>query len=525
MQPPLAVVARPSQSEAAPADAPGHSELMAALDLGSNSFHLLVAGFVHGQLRVVDRLREMVLIAAGLDEDCNLDAASQAKAMECLARFGERLRDIPSGQVRVVGTNAFRKLRNPEEFIGKAEDLLGHEINIISGIEEARLVFVGVSHSLPEVGGNHLVIDIGGGSTELAGGEGYQPDQLESLPIGSVGMSRDFFANGKLTLKRFNRARTAAQLELRRVSGLFRDCNWQRVAGASGTIRAAASVLQQLELTETNISVTGLEKLIDIMIDKGHVDHLDLPGLSEQRASVFPGGIVILVEIMGQLQIEELVPAQGALREGIMYDLEGRLGDADSRTRTVGAMETRYHIDEEQAGRVQVTAASLLEQVEKSWKLDQPNVRNLLGWAARLHEIGLDIAHSNHHRHGAYLLKNADMPGFNRNEQSILSCLVGHHRRKLTTANISATVPKGWVKRSLRLIILLRLAVLFNRSRSYELPEMLQLCAKGKHLSLSLPEAWLRANPLSLADLEREQEFLAAAGYELGVIPVDDTGG
>jgi len=495
---------------------------MAAVDLGSNSFHLLVAGFVHGQLRVVDRLREMVRIAAGLDEEQNLDAASQERALECLARFGERLREIPSGRVRAVGTNTLRNVRNSAEFLGKAEALLGHEIDIISGIEEARLIYLGVSNSLPEIDGRQLVIDIGGGSTELAGGEGYQPGQLESLDMGCVGMSRKFFTSGKLTRKRFDRARTAARLELRPVAGLFSGRGWHRAAGASGTIRTAASVLQQLELTETNITVAGLEQLIDIMIDKGQVDHLDLPGLSEQRAPVFAGGIAILVEIMDRLQIEELVTAQGALREGIMYDLEGRLGDADSRIRTVRAMQSRYQIDQEQADRVQLTAVSLLDQVAKSWKLDQPNVRNLLGWAARLHEIGLDIAHSHHHRHGAYLLENADMPGFNRSEQGILSCLVGNHRRKLTAANISAAAPKGWARDSLKLTILLRLAVLFNRSRSYEFPDTLRIRTKGKHVTLCLPEVWLRANPLSLADLECEQEFLATAGYELDVIPVED---
>lgn len=528
-QPLPAVVVPPSPSEAAPseglsAEAPGNSELMAAVDLGSNSFQLMVAGFVHGQLRVVDRLREMVRIAGGLDEDLNLDAASQERALECLARFGERLRDFPPERVRAVGTNTLRKARNPDEFLSKAEALLGQEIDIISGIEEARLIYVGVSHSLPDVDGPQLVIDIGGGSTELADGEAYQPNRMESLYIGCVGMSRQFFAGGELSSKHFNRARTAARLELRPVAGLFRGREWSRAAGASGTIRAAAAVLRELGLTQNNITIPGLEKLIDVMIEQGHVDYLDLPGLSEQRAPVFAGGVAILVEVMDQLQIEELVTTQGALREGIMYDLEGRLGDADSRTRTVRAMESRYQVDQAQADRVQQTATSLLDQVAESWKLERLNARNLLGWAARLHEIGLDIAHSHHHRHGAYLLENADMPGFNRNEQGILSALVGNHRRKLTAASVSAKVPKGWAKRALRLVILLRLAVLFNRSRSYEIPEMLRISATDKQITLYLSQGWLRVNPLSLADLECEQDFLAAAGYELQLMPVEDSG-
>ena len=513
----------PSLSEASRAEAPGDSELLAAVDLGSNSFQLLVARFVHGQLRVVDRLREMVRLAAGLDDEQNLDAESRQRALDCLARFGERLRDIPTDRIRAVGTNTLRKARDPAEFLGKASDLLGHEIDIISGIEEARLIFVGVSHSLPEVDGPHLVIDIGGGSTELAGGSGYQPEQLESLYMGCVGMSQRFFKSGKLSRKRFDRARTAARLELRPVAGSFRAVEWVRASGASGTIRAASTVLQEMGISAGTITRNGLEALINIMIEQGHVDNLDLPGLSEQRAPVFPGGIAILVEVLAELDIAELVTTQGALREGILYDLVGSWGDEDSRMRTVRAMEKRYHVDREQAARVELTAVSLFDQVADEWKLGQPNVRNLLGWAARLHEIGLDIAHAHYHKHGAYLLENCDMPGFNRNAQRILACIVGAHRRKLTNANIGTIAPKGWAKRATRLAILLRLAVLFNRGRSYEFPEVLRISAKGNSIKLCLPSDWLDSNPLSLADLENEQAFLSSADYELEFFPLEES--
>jgi len=237
---------------------------------------------------------------------------------------------------------------------------------------------------------------------------------------------------------------------------------------------------------------------------------------------VFAGGISILVEVLAELGIKELVTTQGALREGILYDLVGRWGDEDSRMRTVRAMERRYHIDTEQASRVELTAVSLLGQVADAWKLDQPNVRNLLGWAARLHEIGLDIAHAHYHKHGAYLLENADMPGFNRSAQRILACVVGAHRRKLTNANIGTIAPKGWAKRATRLAILLRLAVLFNRGRSYDFPEVLRISAKENSLTLCLPSEWLDSNPLSLADLENERGFLSSAGYELEFIPLED---
>lgn len=497
---------------------PGHDpELLAAVDLGSNSFQLLVASFSHGQLQVVDRIREMVRIAAGLDASRQLDADSQQRALDCLARFGERVRDIPAQRIRAVGTNTLRKVRDQGAFLRKAEGLLGHEIDIISGIEEARLIFVGVSRSLAEVDGEHLIIDIGGGSTELASGVGYEPEQLESLYMGCVSMSRAHFSDGKLTRKRFERARTAARLELRPVAGRFRRAAWPRAAGASGTIRAAGNVLRELGLADSHITPAGLEQLIPRMVEAGHVDELDLPGLSEQRAAVFPGGVAILIEVMNELGLAELVTTQGALREGIIYDLVGRLSDEDSRVRTVRAMEARYHVDPAQASRVEQTAAMLLDQVAEPWKLAQPNTRNLLVWAARLHEIGLDIAHAQYHQHGAYLLQHADMPGFNQNEQAVLAAVVGAHRRKFVEGRLAATAPKGGAKRALRLAILLRLAVLLNRSRTDELPEVLELEVEGRAMRLLLSRGWLKANPLTLADLECEQDYLRAADYQLNI--------
>lgn len=509
-------------AEAAQTAAVSSPELLAAVDLGSNSFQLIVATVSHGQLRVIDRLREMVRLAAGLDERNNLDQLSQERALACLARFGERLRDIPPEQVRVVATNTLRRARNPAAFVRRAEEVLGHEINIVSGIEEARLIYLGVSRSLPVVKGLQLVIDIGGGSTELAAGEGYVSTAKESLYMGCVGMSRRYFADGKLSQKRFAAARTSARLELRPVANLFRKLDWRRVAGASGTIRTAAAVLQNMGLIETNITQEALEQLIVVMSDCGHVDELDLPGLTEERLPVFPGGIAILVEVMRELRVRQLIVSQGAMREGILYDLAGRLGDEDARVLTVRAMESRYHVDADQAARVELTAVSLLRHVASEWKLEQPSVRKLLGWAARLHELGLDIAHSHYHYHGAYLLEHADMPGFNRSEQRVLAAAVGAHRRKFNPEQFERVAPKGWVKRALRLAILLRLAVLFNRGRTDEFPDLLRISVSRRTITLTLSRAWLNANPLTLADLEREQDCLRPAGYELQLLITED---
>jgi exopolyphosphatase/guanosine-5'-triphosphate,3'-diphosphate pyrophosphatase len=494
---------------------------LAAIDLGSNSFQLLIANFSHGQLNVVDRLREMVRLAAGLDEQQNLTEESQQRALECLARFGERLRDIPADRLRVVGTNTLRRARNPEAFIQQAQQLLGHQLDIISGIEEARLIYSGVSRTLPEVEGGQLIVDIGGGSTEIAFGSGYQPQKLESLFMGCVGISQTFFAGGKISAKRFRKARTAVQLELRPVAEKFRRNTWVRAAGASGTIRAAAAVLTEMKLMEQNITVDALESLIEELIAQGHVKDLALSGLAEQRAAVFPGGVAILAELMKSLRITELVVSQGALREGILFDLLGRLGDEDSRVRTVRAMESRYHVDQDQADRVELTATTLLNQVAADWKLTDVDTAQLLRWAARLHELGLDIAHTHYHRHGAYLLQHTEMPGFHRNEQIILARLVASHRRKLNVNSITNAVPDGWAKRTTKLAILLRLAALFNRSRTNEFPDAMKIVVDKRFIKLSLTKTWLEQNPLTMADLEREQKYLAECEYQLELISLD----
>ncbi len=462
----------------------------------------------------------MVRLAAGLDaQDC-LDDAVLTRALDCLARFGERLRDIPTERLRIVGTNTLRKAQNPVAFIAKAQTLLGHEIDIISGVEEARLIYVGASRMMPATDGEQLFIDIGGGSTEIAAGTGFQPQKLQSLHLGCVAMSRDYFPDRKITATGFVNARTAARLELRPVVQHFRNHCWERVAGASGTIRATANVLRELGYSNQVITVAALEKLIQLILSSGHIDDVISSGMSAERIPVFPGGIAILIEVMKELGIDELAVTQGALREGILFDLIGRSSEQDARIRTVCAMEQRYHVDTEQADRVELTANILLDQVADDWQLDQPMLRQLLSWAARLHEIGLAIAHAQYHRHSAYLLEHSDMPGFNRSEQRWLAGMVGAHRRKLAATDIGEAIPKGLDKLTLRLAILLRLAVLFNRSRSYGFPDLLSLAANECTLKLGLSNSWLTANPLTLADIEREQEYLKLAGFDFQLINV-----
>jgi exopolyphosphatase/guanosine-5'-triphosphate,3'-diphosphate pyrophosphatase len=504
-------------SRAAPLGAPSPSDqsdtgVLAAVDLGSNSFHMVVARYSHGQVTVIDRLREMVRLAAGLDEDKQLKAKSQERALACLSRFGERLREMRAGQVRVVGTNTLRKARNPQAFLDEAAERLGHPVEIISGIEEARLIYLGVAHSMPLVEGPQIVVDIGGGSTELIRGTGYEPEILESLYLGCVAISAAHFGSGKLTARRFERARLAARLELEPVKPRFGAVPVVRFAGASGTIRACQRVLRNLHGEESFITPAGLDDLIARMVDAGKVDHLDLPGLSEQRKPVFAGGVSILAEIMAMLEAEHLRVADGALREGILYDLLGRLSQEDARFRTVRAMMARYGVDTEQARRVEKTALDLLAQVAEPWALSAPADRLVLGWAARLHEIGLDIAHSHYQRHGAYLLEHADMPGFPRQEQRLLSLLVGAHRRSFAGSEFETLAGKLSL-RAARLAVVLRLAVLLNRNRAAGPAVPLTVKVGKKSLALKMPEGWLELNPLTRADLKQERSFLDAAGF------------
>ncbi|MEJ2514997.1 MAG: exopolyphosphatase [Gammaproteobacteria bacterium] len=490
--------------------------VIAAVDLGSNSFHMVVARMSDGQLAIVDRIREMVRLGAGVDDRGRIDDEAAARALECLARFSERLGALEADQVRAVGTNTLRRARRATGFLRDAETALGHPIEVISGVEEARLIYLGAAHSLPAQPGRRLVADIGGGSTELIIGEGYDALRLESLYMGCVSASQAFFADGEISEERFREARLFASQELEPVRRAFLREGWEEAVGTSGTIRATARVLRRTEGGGGEITPEGLETLQARLISAGHVEKLDLDGLSSQRAPVFPGGVAILAEIFAALDIRRMQGADGALREGLLYDLVGRLSDEDARDRSVRAFQRRFHVDLAQADRVRATAATLLAQVGNNWNLEDPACFDLLDWAAQLHEVGLDIAHSHHHKHAAYLVRNADLAGFSVDEQRRLAVLVGGHRRKVRRRDLEG-FDSPWDRRLPYLLCLLRVAVVLNRSRTDEpLPPMESRGTKHK-LKLRFPEGWLEAHPLSLADLETEAGYLSSIGLKLSL--------
>jgi exopolyphosphatase/guanosine-5'-triphosphate,3'-diphosphate pyrophosphatase len=490
--------------------------VLAAVDLGSNSFHLVVARYTHGQLVVIDRMREMVRLGGGVGPDGRLDKQVAARALACLERFGQRLRDMHARSVRVVGTNALRISRRKQAFLERAREALGHPIEIISGMEEARLIYAGVAHTLPSEPGRRMVIDIGGGSTEVVIGEGYEPLLLESLKLGCVSLSQRYFSEERLSPKRFERARLAARVEIEPMQTRFLQQGWESVVGSSGTVRAIGECLQERNPELTAITAEGLDKLVESMMGVSHCRELELESLTEERRPVFPGGVVILAELFAALGIEQLRMAEGALRDGLLHDMIGRLTDEDPRARTVSSMEQRYHVDQAQAARVEATALDFLGQVAESWELDDPHAELALKWAARLHEIGLDVAHSGYHRHGAYLLENADMPGFAREEQLLLARLVGAHRRKLTLTGVEDLIPP-WDRLALYLMLLLRLAVLLHRGRSPTALPPIELAARGRTLEMRFPARWLKDHPLSVEDLHQEIEYLRTQNVKLRV--------
>lgn len=486
----------------------------AAIDLGSNSFHMIVAQEEDGHLKVMDRLRDMVRLAGGLDSKNNLDKAAQKRALACLERFGQRLWDLPSGAVRAVGTNTLRKARASGNFLAQAAEALGHPIEVISGVEEARLIYLGVSHSLAYNSDKRLVVDIGGGSTELIIGRQFEPVTMESLYMGCVSASRRFFPDGKITRKRMDKALIAAHQELQSVAAQYSSKKWKEAVGASGTIKAVESVVRAMGWSEDGITRDALRRLADILVEVGHIDGVELEGLKDERKPVFPGGVAVLLAIFEALDIELMQVSEWALREGLIYDQVGRVRHEDVRERTISALTERYQVDTVQAQRVEKSVLSAYSQVARSWGFDNRCGDCMLGWAARLHEIGLAIAHNQYHKHGAYLLENSEMPGFSREDQHILAALVRSHRRKFPF-EIFSDLPKREGKLARRLAILLRIATLLHRSRSdIPLPHI-DYTADGKSLTMEFPSGWLAEHPLTEADLKSEAKYLRAGKFKL----------
>ncbi len=485
-------------------------ETVAAVDLGSNSFRLQVGRVVDDQIYTLDSLKESVRLASGLTADKRLDEESQARALDALRLFGERLGGLDRGAVRAVATNTLRVAKNAAEFLPLAEEALGFPIEIIAGREEARLIYIGASHSLPMSAQKRLVVDIGGGSTEFIIGKRHDPLLMESLYMGCVSYTLRFFPDRRIDRKRLRDAQIAAAKEIELIAHDYRRMGWKEAVGSSGTARAIADILEMNGMNpngESGISRAGLDKLCAMLVKAGSAEALDIPGIRSDRLPVLPGGIAIMSAVFEELGIERMSYADGALRLGVLYDLLGRFHHHDMRDSTVAQFRRRYQIEADQAERVEATALSALTQLSEG-SPSESDVQ-FLSWATRLHEIGISVAHNAYHKHGAYILTYADMPGFSKKDQTRLALLVLGHRGKLEKLGALPSVDSAW-----RLIFCLRLAVLLHRTRDDRALPAWRATATANGFQLELPADWLQANPWTAAALGEEAAVWKQTGRD-----------
>ncbi|MFM4896886.1 exopolyphosphatase [Aeromonas caviae] len=489
------------------------NSLYAAVDLGSNSFHMVIARLTEGRMQIIDRIKERVRLAEGMDEQRRMSQEAMARGLDCLALFAERLTNIKPDQIRIAGTYTLRRASNARDFVREAAKVLNHPIEIISGQEEARLIYQGVAHT-QHIEGQVLVVDIGGGSTELIIGEGFEHKALTSRKMGCVSFTQSFFGNGKLGEKAFNAAVLEAQHQLAPIINQYRKLGWQSCLGSSGSIRTVRDVLQGEEWTDGAITLAGLERLKEEMLKHKRVDQLKLAGLTEERQGVFAAAVAILLGLFTSLPIERMEYSDGALREGLLYEFEERLQHHDIRERTALALSTHYRIDKRQATRVESSVLSLFDALSGPWEMPEEPYRAILGWAARLHEIGLAINYSGIHKHSAYILQNTDLPGFNQDDQALLAALVRFHRKGLKFSELPA-LPNHDEQTVLRCIRILRLAVAAHHRRQDNLLPEWNVQAAGDQLVVTLPLDWCDENKLLMQNLEKEHRYCHEQGWPL----------
>jgi len=483
---------------------------LAAVDMGSNSFRLEIGQLQHGRYRRVDYLKETVRLGAGLDADGHLTEDAAQRGLECLARFASRLADFAPERVRAVATQTLREARNRDAFLARACTALGYPIEVISGREEARLIYAGVAHLQP---GDEprLVVDIGGRSTELILGQGCRPLAAESFGVGCVSLSMRHFADGRLTAEAFRAAQVEAGAELEEALQPFARERWREALGSSGTAGAVSQVLAAAGVSDGSITPQALRWCIERCIEAGHVDRLDLPGLKADRRAVLPGGLAILYTLAANFDIDVLRPAKGALRQGVLFDLHERLEalrrarPGDLRDRTVLELQQRFGVDQAHAARVRGVALALYDAVSPAGADAQG--RRELGWACDLHEIGLMVSHHDHHRHSAYLLSHVDAAGFSQSQQRRVGALVLGQRgglRKL--GELLADESFAWQ------VLCLRLAVVKCHARGEVRNDALGLERGPRTARLGYTAAWARTHPRTVYLLQQEAQAWARIG-------------
>jgi len=488
---------------------------VAAIDLGSNSFHMVVARVVEQDLQLVSRHKQRVRLAAGLDGQKNLDNASIERGLECLTMFAERLQGFEEQNVRIAATHTLRQANNSHIFLQRAREVLPFPIEIIPGIEEARLIYLGVAHTQPE-SDSKLVVDIGGGSTEMIIGRGFNPELINSKQMGCVSYTKRYFANDKLSKKNFAKAILAAEQKMESLAYRYKKKGWDIAFGSSGTIKAIREVLIGLGFEDGLITAKRIDKLISLLCEWETIDDIELSGLTPERKPVFAAGVAILSAIINSLKVSEMHFSEGALREGLLFEMEDSFKRSDIRMRTTENLASKHLVDLDHAAKIKAQATAFLHQVHKDLGIKKSSeLFDLLEWSALLHEVGLSISLQAFHRHSAYILRNTYMPGFNREQQRVLAMLVRFQRKALKLHEMEEfTLFKK--KHIVSLIRILRLAILLNGQRNDDPLPPLTLSIDGEKWTLtSQQQDWLESNKLLDADLTSEQEYWLAAGWEL----------
>jgi len=484
--------------------------LLAAVDLGSNSFRLMIGRVspeVDGdRIEPFDSLKRTVRLAAGLRDDGSLDAAAQTRGIEALARFGERIGSFAPDAVRAVATNTLRVARNAEHFLATAEAALGFPIEVISGHEEARLIYLGAAHALPRDNRPRLVVDIGGGSTECIIGTDHEPRVLESASVGCVALTQRFFPDGGVTRKDFDKALDTARALFEELAHPFREHGWDYAVGTSGSAKALVQI-GRAHFGAASLDREVLERILAALLEAGHADQLELEGLRPDRRPVLAGGLAVMMAAFDEFGIESLDYCDGALRHGVLHDLLGRNSGADQRNETVTRMVARHGVDAPQARRVRNTALALFDQAARASQEELLARRKLLSWAALLAECGMSISHEGFHKHSAYILTWADMPGFSKSEQGALALLALAQTGGLRKLRGRVDDDLSWL-----MIVALRVARLLHRARDGGETPLPAIFFKRRALRLEMPHDWAYRHPLTHASLLDEASSWSEAG-------------
>lgn len=492
------------------------ADLYAAIDLGSNSFHMIIARDIHGKIQIIDKHKEMVRLRSGLNEQGELTEEAFNNAIACLERFSQLIKNIPPEQVRAVGTNTLRNAKNSHQFLKSAKKALGKEIQVIAGQEEARLIFLGVVHGLPHTQEQRLVMDIGGGSTEYIIGKHFNHNHLTSTEMGCVSVSQLFFSENILTPDNLARAVKHCRQILRPHTRKLNLLGWDAAIGASGSIKAVSNILEENEWSKNGITLKGLQKLSQELIETGNVDNTLIKGLKEEREPVLLGGLAILIATFEELKIDTLQVSPNALREGLIFDTLGRLHAEDARETSIKSLQAWMKVDIQQAQCIAETALSLYNQVHNVWELHSSNYpyRKLLEWAAQTHEVGMALSYKRYRHHSAYIIENSEMAGFSLQEKQMLAAILLNHRGKFLAESFSLFSKSERTKLPL-ITLLLRLAVRMHRGRENEtlMPQI--IVQQENNLHLEFEPNWLATHPLSQMDLEIEANTLAQAGFNL----------